>query len=125
MELPDLSLKEVEMRTIGALLILLAVSGSAMGEVGHKLNSNLTYSELAKTCDPTATGESQLYCSYYMMGLIDGLSIASEVGHWVPDGTSVQIVRRAVYEEVEQGSVSQKAAVNGVAVTLTAAFPCS
>lgn len=113
------------MRTLSALLILLAVSGSAFGGTGHKLNSNLTYSDLAKTCDPAATGESQLFCSYYMMGLIDGLSVASKVGHCVPDGTSVQMVRRAVYEEIEKGSASRKPAVNGVAVALAAAFPCS
>ncbi|HEX9767600.1 MAG TPA: Rap1a/Tai family immunity protein [Kiloniellales bacterium] len=116
------------MRTLCALVMLVAASTSAMAGAYEKWNSNLMINQLAEICDPTEAGAAQLYCTYYMMGLVDGLVISS-IGqayapHCVPEGTSSQTVRRAVYERIAAWSASRKPAATGVAAALSAAFPC-
>jgi len=61
------------MRTLCALVMLVAASTSAMAGAYEKWNSNLMINQLAEICDPTEAGAAQLYCTYYVMGLVDGL----------------------------------------------------
>jgi hypothetical protein len=116
------------MRTLCALVVLLAVSSPAVGDSYYKSNSRLNIKQLVEICDPDASGASQLYCTYYMMGLADGLAIAAggqaQAAHCVPKGASSQKVRRVVYERIADRSGSRKPAATGVAAALSAAFPC-
>lgn len=112
------------MGTLCPLAIVLAVSASLEGSERYQWNSGPSYKQLAEICDPQAVGAAQLYCTYCMMGLLDGLIAGARSMNCLPESTSVQALRRMVYEQIAGGAGSRRAAISGVSAALKAAHPC-
>jgi len=117
------------MRVLKLGLVTLLVSGgaiaafAAISDTGPQVGSGLREADLVELCDPGAGGEKQLYCRYYIMGLMDGLAMTADV--CLPPGSSSERIRRAVASSVgADPDRTHQPAVNGIRAALSRAFPC-
>ncbi|MDX1576680.1 MAG: Rap1a/Tai family immunity protein, partial [Kiloniellales bacterium] len=104
------------------MLALLLMSGPALSGEESQEGSSLLQSDLVGLCHPDAVGETQLYCRYYMMGLIDGLAVTSSI--CLPNGSSSEQIWRLVYASMSADpSQFHQQALKGVRSALAGAFP--
>lgn len=113
------------MRVLSLALALLLVSGIALGGSDvPRPGSSLKEKELVELCDPNAAGAMQLYCRYYIMGLVDGLNITN--GVCLPEGLSSEHIRRVIYASMAaEPKATELWAITAVRKALAQAFPCA
>ena len=111
------------MRVLSLVLAVLLVSSVAKSGDEPQQGSSLKQKDVVDLCDPDAVGATQLYCRYYIMGLIDGLAVTASV--CLPGGSSSEQVRRVIYASVSADPKQfHQQALKGVRSALAEAFPC-